>query len=204
VAVWQAAYGEDQVVTNTSFPEAYDFTFFTLPGDEATPIELLSPLTGDTVDETFFWIPSIRTLIAGDTVYSHELHIWLADLRTPELTTSWLSTLDFIEQLNPATIIAGHSATSQGITAKQNVDYDRSYLKFWQTDIQSKGPDFYTPEEIFDKFNKTFPGRAQNPVSTLLLNYTSEQYGRGGAGSYRGVNLTAFDNIQALDGWLFN
>ncbi|RFU77621.1 metallo-beta-lactamase family [Trichoderma arundinaceum] len=203
VAVWQAAYGEAQVVANTSLPEAYDFTFFTLPGDEDTPIELLSPLTGDTVDETLFWIPSIKTLIAGDSIYSHELHMWLADLQTPELTTSWLSTLGFIEQLKPATTIAGHSLTVEGITSTQNLNFARAYVTFWQKNIESKGPNFYTPEEIFNKFNQAFPGRVQNSVSNLLLNFTSEQHGRGGTRANRGVNLTAYDDIKVLNGWLF-
>ncbi|EEY18891.1 conserved hypothetical protein [Verticillium alfalfae VaMs.102] len=91
------AFGADNIVKEVAIPSPYDFTFFTLPGDEASPIHLLSPLTGDTVDETMFWVPSIRTLVAGDAVYGHDVHLWLADLLTPELTKSWLSTLDSIK-----------------------------------------------------------------------------------------------------------
>lgn len=37
-----------------------------LPGDEGAPIELVGLVSVDTIDETLFWIPSTRTLIAGD------------------------------------------------------------------------------------------------------------------------------------------
>ncbi|UKZ52902.1 hypothetical protein TrVGV298_006688 [Trichoderma virens] len=88
VTRWQKTLGDDKIVSNTSIPTPYDHTFSTLPGDEGTPIELVGLISGDTVDVTLFWIPSTRTLIAGDTVYSHELHIWLAVLQTTALTSS--------------------------------------------------------------------------------------------------------------------
>ncbi|KAM0444408.1 hypothetical protein ACHAO4_010161 [Trichoderma viride] len=104
----KSIFGEDAIVDKAAFPRPYDFTFFTLPGDYTSPIHLISPLVGDTVDETLFWIPFISTLIAGDSVYSHTLHLWLADLLSPALTDAWLSTLDFIEYLKPKKVIAGH------------------------------------------------------------------------------------------------
>ncbi|KAL7904908.1 beta-lactamase-like protein [Trichoderma velutinum] len=200
-AKWQTLIGADNIVSNTSIPTPYEHTFFTLPGDESTPIELVGLLSGDTVDETLFWIPSSRTLIAGDTVYSHELHIWLADLQTPALTSSWIAGLAFIESMNPETIISGHALSARGSIAPQNLAYSQSYLRFWQKNIEAKGLDFYTPEQIFSKFNSAFPGLLGNTVSATLLNITAGQFGKGGTRQYRGVDLTVYNNITYLEAW---
>ena len=187
---------------NTSIPVPYDFTFFTLPGDESTPIQLLSPIGGDTVDETLFWIPSIRTLIAGDSVSGHETHMWLADMLTPALTSSWLATMDFIEYLKPEVIIAGHAVTQSGITAPQNFQYSRSYIEFWQKNIESKGVDFFTPQQIVSEFNKTFPRLLERSGSAGILNITAQQFGRNGTRQDIGVDLAAYVDVKILTGWI--
>ncbi|PKK47830.1 hypothetical protein CI102_7150 [Trichoderma harzianum] len=200
-AKWKKTLGADNIVSNTSIPTAYDHTFFTIPGNEGEHIELVGLVSGDTVDETLFWIPSTRTLIAGDTVYSHELHIWLADLQTTALTSSWISGLELIESMKPETIVAGHALSVQGSTAQRNFPYSQSYLKFWQKNIEAKGLDFYTPEQIVDKFNSTFPGLMGNLVSATLLNITAGQFGKGGIRQYRGIYLPAYNNATYLEAW---
>ncbi|KAF5254497.1 hypothetical protein FANTH_755 [Fusarium anthophilum] len=112
IKAWKNVLGDDVIVDKATIPTSYDYTFFTLPGDYSSPIYLLSLLAGDTVDETLFWIPSISTLIAGDSVYSHTLHLWLADQLSPALTDAWLSTLDFIEHLKPKRVILYITATT--------------------------------------------------------------------------------------------
>ncbi|KAM6485592.1 beta-lactamase-like protein [Trichoderma sp. SZMC 28011] len=201
VARWQKTLGADNIVSNTSIPTAYDHTFFTLPGNEGEHIELVGLVSGDTVDETLFWIPSTRTLIAGDTVYSHELHIWLADLQTTALTSSWIAGLELIESMKPESIVAGHALSVQGSTAQRNLAYSQSYLKFWQKNIEAKGLDFYTPEQIMDKFNSMFPGLMGNLVSATLLNITAGQFGKGGTRQYRGIDLPAYNNATYLEAW---
>ncbi|KAL6811380.1 beta-lactamase-like protein [Trichoderma sp. SZMC 28015] len=200
-AKWQKTLGADNIVSNTSIPTAYDHTFFTLPGNEGEHIELVGLVSGDTVDETLFWIPSTRTLIAGDTVYSHELHIWLADLQTTALTSSWIAGLELIESMKPESIVAGHALSVEGSTAQQNLAYSQSYLKFWQKNIEAKGLDFYTPEQIVNKFNNTFPGLMGNLVSATLLNITAGQFGKGGTRQYRGIDLPAYNNATYLEAW---
>ena len=73
-------YGAENIVQQPAILTPYDFTFFTLQGDKRSLIHLLSPMNGDTVDETLFWVPSISTLITSDTVFCYDLHVWLADL----------------------------------------------------------------------------------------------------------------------------
>ncbi|WAO93379.1 hypothetical protein NCS54_01092600 [Fusarium falciforme] len=198
-----AVLGKDAVVSKAHIPSPYDFSFFTLPGDEATPIHFLSPLVGDTIDETLFWIPSIETLIAGDTVYGHDMHLWLADLLTKSLTDSWLSTLDLIDHLRPKVVIPGHSLSNSKFSHSIDVDHTRAYVRFWQKEIESKGTNHYTPQTIFNKLNSAFPGLLDlnSSTSAFLLNSTAEQFGHGGTRQIHYVNLASYNNIGLLDEW---
>ncbi|EEU36314.1 uncharacterized protein NECHADRAFT_7484, partial [Fusarium vanettenii 77-13-4] len=135
IATWKGILGPDAVADKAVIPIPYDFTFFTLPGDESTTIHLISPLVADTIDETLFWIPSISTFIAGDAVYSHTVHLWLADLLSPTLSEAWLSTLHFVESLSPKRIILGHSLTLKGFGPKVDLKHSSDYVKFFKDEI---------------------------------------------------------------------
>ncbi|KAH6682185.1 metallo-beta-lactamase family protein [Plectosphaerella plurivora] len=197
------AFGVDNISQRPAVPAPYDFSFFALPGDEESPIYLLSPLTGDTVHETLFWVPSAKTLIAGDAVYGSDIHLWLADLLTPELTESWLTTLDLVESLSPSLVVPGHALSNTNFGPASDVKHSRDYLHFWQT-IEKKGLDFYTPEEIFSAFDKAFPkplSGNNTASSTFLLNATAGQFGRGGTRQQHMIDLSAFNSTAELDGW---
>ncbi|UPL02759.1 hypothetical protein LCI18_013693 [Fusarium solani-melongenae] len=200
IKTWKNVLGDDAISDEAAIPTPYDFTFFALPGDYSSPIYLISPLAGDTVDETLFWIPSISTLIAGDSVYSHTLHLWLTDQLSPALTDAWLSTLDFIEYLKPKKVIAGHTASLDSLNSKLDLEYSRRYIKFFQHEIQSKGKDFFTPQEIFKKLAKEFPGRLESSTSVLLLNISSGELGRGGSKLARTSDPTSY-NVKELEAW---
>ncbi|KAH7136792.1 metallo-beta-lactamase family protein, partial [Dactylonectria estremocensis] len=195
--------GDDIVVENVTIPTPYDFTFFALPGDESSPISLVSPLVGDTIDETLFWIPSISTLIAGDAVYSHTMHIWLADLLSPALTEAWLSTLQFVESLKPRKVIPGHSLSNEKFGPHHDLEHTRKYVTYFKNKIESKGQDFFTPEEIYGMINSAFPNLLSetSQTSALLLNITSEQFGLGGQRQTHYVDLALFNNVTELEGW---
>jgi hypothetical protein len=193
-------FGADVIQQVTTIPEAYNSTFFTLPGDETTPIHLLSPLTGDAVDETMFWVPSAKTLIAGDTVYGSDYHVFLADLATTTITKSWKSTLELISDLKPTTIIPGHTANNNSIDGLAALAHTRQYLDFWQSEIESKGIDHFTPTEISDLLQKAFPG-ATGQGSMTILNMSAENYGRGGTRQDHSLPLDTFNDLEVLDGW---
>lgn len=201
---WANVFGRENISVTPRVPIPYNYSFFTLPGDEASPIQLFTPVSSDTVDETLFWIPSISTLIAGDSVFGASFHVWVSDLLTPALTSAWLSTLDFIEKLKPKMIIPGHSVTNIGFGPSRDLQHTRKYLSSFQRQIESKGLDFYTPEEIVALFDKEFPGVAQNPLSTtpaLILNFTGQEFGRGGSRFAHHVDLRSYANATELSGW---
>ncbi|KAH6900561.1 metallo-beta-lactamase family protein [Thelonectria olida] len=199
---WKGILGEGVIVDKVTIPTPYDFSFFTLPGDEKYPVHLVSPLVADTIDETMFWIPSISTLIAGDAVYSHTMHLWLADLLSPALTEAWLSTLDFVASLKPQKIIPGHSLSTK-FGAHIDLEHTRDYVRFFKNKIESKGLDFFTPQQIFTKFNRTFPDllAGASQTSAVLLNITGEQFGKGGTRQIHAVDLASFHNATELEGW---
>ncbi|KAK1479639.1 metallo-beta-lactamase family protein [Colletotrichum tamarilloi] len=201
---WSAAYGPGIIAPVPAIPTAYNFSFFTLPGDEKCPIEILKNIGGDTIDLCSFWIPSIKTLIAGDVVYGHQMHAWLADLLTPALTESWLTTLNFITGLRPSLVIPGHALASTTFSALADVDHTRDYVSFFQKNIEAKGPDFYTPREISSMMEAAFPGLTNltsSTTSATLLNITSENFGRGGQRQVHYFDLTVYNDTDVLDGW---
>ncbi|KAK9329560.1 beta-lactamase-like protein [Lipomyces starkeyi] len=205
VEYWSGIYGADNVVQNTTMPMAYDFGFFALPGDEDSPVYLLNPLTGDTIDETLFWIPAIGTLIAADSVWGRDLHLWMADLLTRALTESWLATVEFISDLKPLTIVPGHTVSNASFDGSQDFNHTYAYLKFWQEQIESRGPDYFTPTEIFDKLSFEFPGLLTSNSRTILnrLNITAENFGRGGKRQVHYQPLATFNDSTVLEGWLW-
>lgn len=134
------------------------------------------------------------------------MHLWLADLVTPQLTESWLSTIDFLEHLRPKVIIPGHSLSNAHFGPSADLEHSRKYLQFWQESIESKGVDFFTPEEILQAFDEAFPGLLEGDniaASTFLLNGTAEQFGRGGRRQNHMLDFAAFNNTATLDGWKF-
>ncbi|KAF4888711.1 Extracellular metalloprotease [Colletotrichum fructicola] len=201
---WSAAYGPGVIAPIPAIPTAYNFSFFTLPGDEKCPIEILKNVGGDTIDLSAFWIPSSKTLIAGDVVYGHQMHAWLADLLTPALTESWLTTLDFIAGLGPNLVIPGHALSADTFSAIVDVNHTHEYVSFFQKNIEAKGADFYTPQEISKLIDDAFPGLTNltsSTTSATLLNITSENFGRGGERQVHYFDLTFYNDTEILDGW---
>ncbi|KAI8169917.1 hypothetical protein K4K49_009856 [Colletotrichum sp. SAR 10_70] len=201
---WSAAYGPGVIAPIPAIPTAYNFSFFTLPGDEKCPIEILKNVGGDTIDLSAFWIPSSKTMIAGDVVYGHQMHAWLADLLTPALTESWLTTLDFIAGLGPNLVIPGHALSADTFSAIVDVNHTREYVSFFQKNIEAKGADFYSPQEISKLIDDAFPGLTNltsSTTSATLLNITSENFGRGGERQVHYFDLTIYNDTEILDGW---
>ncbi|KAK9239036.1 beta-lactamase-like protein [Lipomyces kononenkoae] len=206
VEEWSGVHGVDNIVQNTTLPSPYDYSFFALPGDEDSPVYLIGPVTGDTTHSTLFWIPSIGTVIAGDAIFGYNLHMYLSDLVTHALTESWLATLKFTAGLNPFTVIPGHASASENgsFNGVRDLDHSYEYVKFWQEDIESKGPDYFTPSEIFNKFTSRFPDLLINrsPTAFNRLNITAENFGRGGKRRPPLQPLWTFNNTAALNGWI--
>lgn len=73
VKYWPTVLGSDAVPAKPSKPDPYLSSFFMLDG---SPVVLLGPVQGDCVDQTVFWIPECRTVVAGDVVFGRSVHVW--------------------------------------------------------------------------------------------------------------------------------
>ncbi|KAF4467822.1 metallo-beta-lactamase domain [Fusarium albosuccineum] len=157
-------------------------------------VHLLGPVNGDSPEQTMLWIPSIKTLIAGDVVYGHRMHIWLADLDDPLLTKAWLDSLQLIDSLGAERVIPGHSlGNDESFYTTKDVEHTRAYVQFFQNEIEPEPKEGFTPEEIINKFNKAFPDleTGQGSTSQLLLQINAQHFGRGGVRQKHDVDLVS-------------
>lgn len=93
----------DSLVTPTALPS----TTLTVDGQR---IEIHPDEQGDVLQPTnsFIWIPSLKTVIAGDIVFNH-VHPWLAasDVASRQ---RWHTSIAHIAALHPSVVIAGHKS----------------------------------------------------------------------------------------------
>jgi len=76
VKFWPTVYGKENVPASPTKPTPFHHSLFVLEGNEQSPVILLGPLQGDSVDHTLFWLPSEKTIICGDAVYARSTHVW--------------------------------------------------------------------------------------------------------------------------------
>ncbi|KAJ6264105.1 hypothetical protein Dda_0247 [Drechslerella dactyloides] len=195
---WRSVLPADSIVETPAIPTPYDYSFFSLPCDG--PIFLISSLNGDTPDETMFWVPNTRTLIAGDVVYGHKMHMWLADLDEPSLTTAWLESLDLISSLGAQVIIPGHALINDQFDATKDLEHTRAYLQFFRDEVESKGVDALTPDDIAQKLTKAFPGLLEvsgSTTSKAMVQINSQHFGKGGSRQPHFVDLADYQKAIA-------
>jgi glyoxylase-like metal-dependent hydrolase (beta-lactamase superfamily II) len=120
VKQWGPMYGS-LVATNPALPAVQKATTLTLEGQT---IELHGPAQGDSADNTYVWIPSTKTVIAGDIVYAG-VHPWTRETNS-DGRKAWIKTIDEISALGPTTVIAGHKdpkAKDDASALKATKDY---------------------------------------------------------------------------------
>ena len=71
------------------------------------------------------WIPESRTLIAGDLLYN-DMFVWLGEHRDAQYT-AWLKSLDELEALHPAMVVAGHRKPGLSSDAA-SIAFTRKYI----------------------------------------------------------------------------
>jgi len=76
VKFWPTVFGKENVPQAPRKPDPYPYSFCLLDGNQESPIVLLGPIQGDSVDHTIFWLPTERTVITGDALYGRSTHVW--------------------------------------------------------------------------------------------------------------------------------
>lgn len=124
VKEWKGIYKEnlaDQMV----IPEALKGNTILLEGKK---LEIHGPVQGDDTHNSYVYIPSIRTVVAGDIVYNG-IYPWTRETNKAQ-RQEWIKVLDKLEALHPAAVVAGHKdpAKQDDVAA---LKFMKDYLRFY-------------------------------------------------------------------------
>jgi len=92
---------------------------------EGERIEVVGPLQGDHVHCTAIYVPSAKTLVAGDLLFN-EMHLWLGE--SPAASRkAWAASVERLAALGATRVIAGHK--KPGLPDDTSaITYTRNYL----------------------------------------------------------------------------
>ncbi|KAH1307148.1 hypothetical protein KXX11_004409 [Aspergillus fumigatus] len=177
VKYWPTIFGRQNVPEAPRKPEVFNFGFFLLNGNPESPVVLLGPLQGDSVDHTVFWLPMEKTVICGDTVYGRSTHVWVEEVETPALLDAWKKTIALIAALQPVKVIPGHLEPGWELDAQADIAHTQKYLDLFAEKV-TYAPTKPQVQELYDFFQGAFPQCQQN--LDFFLGHLSNQFGEGG------------------------
>ena len=146
VKQWGPMYG-DNLATTPVLPTAMTGTTLTLEG---ATLEVHGGVQGDASNSSYVWIPSLRTVVAGDIIY-RGVHVWTAETKV-EQRKAWAKTLDALAALKPVTVIAGHK-DPKADNSPSGIDQTRQYLEAFDAALASSK----TSDEVQSKMKAKFP-----------------------------------------------
>jgi glyoxylase-like metal-dependent hydrolase (beta-lactamase superfamily II) len=153
VKQWGPMYG-DNLTKRPPIPSPLKGTTLTVDGQT---LEVHGGVQGDAPNNSYVWIPSIKTAIVGDIVYAG-VHPWTAETNV-DARRAWLKTLDEVAALGPTTVVAGHKEPTHKDDAT-GIDETRAYLKaFDEVVAASKSAD-----EVESKMKAKYPKLALDPI----------------------------------------
>ena len=123
VNAWKPQYG-DNIPSNPIIPDALDGNTLTLEGET---LKVFGPLQGDSAgDNSFVWIPSIKAIVGGDTLFSGA-HFVFAPMSAAQ-KKDWMSTVDQEAALKPEIVVPGHQIVGAPNDASV-LDFMKKYMK---------------------------------------------------------------------------
>jgi glyoxylase-like metal-dependent hydrolase (beta-lactamase superfamily II) len=102
VKTWEPMYG-DNITSSPIIPEPLHGTTLTLESDI---FQIFGEMQGDAMNNSYVWIPSLKSVVCGDIVYNG-VYPWTLET-TPAEREEWIKTLDKIALLKPAVVVGGH------------------------------------------------------------------------------------------------
>ena len=128
--VWGGRLGK-AITSNIVLPQTLQGNSIELEGQKLEIIGLT-----EFPSKTFVWIPSIKTVVGGINVFGNTFHLWMADAQTPEARKNWVSILDKVVAMNPATVIPAHAKNSDAFDVT-SVKHTREYILFYEEALKS-------------------------------------------------------------------
>jgi len=117
---------------------------------EGQTLEIHGGLQGDGADNSYVWIPSIKTVIAGDIVY-RGVHPWTAETNATS-RKAWEKTIDEVTALKPVRVVAGHKDPKLD-DSPAGLQQTRDYLEAFDAAVASSK----TPDEVQQKIKAKYP-----------------------------------------------
>jgi glyoxylase-like metal-dependent hydrolase (beta-lactamase superfamily II) len=143
---WFPTYGNNIPGPDPVLPEELSSPMLTLEGEQ---FPITGGVQGDGPGNSFVYIPSLKAVVAGDTVFDH---VYFGVPRD-KAREDWMKTLDQISALKPEILIPGH----QGPGAKNDLSaiaFMKKYIADWDANVKASK----TPAEMKAKVLKQYPG----------------------------------------------
>jgi len=142
---WSATHGNNVPAPGTVWPEELQGTTLTLEGNE---LQVIGGLQGDGPNNSFVWIPSIRTVVGGDIIFSG-VHFGVP---AGDNRALWIKSLDQIVALNPAVIVPGHQV-SGAPNDLSTIAFMKKYMEDWDTSVAASK----SADELIARVKKQYP-----------------------------------------------
>jgi len=143
---WFPTYGNNIPGPEPVLPEELSTPTLTLEGEQ---FPITGGVQGYGPGNSFVYIPSLKAVVAGDTVFDH-VYFGVPKDKARE---DWMKTLDQIAALKPSLIIAGH----QGPGATQNlaaIEFMKKYIADWDANVAASK----NAAEMRTRVLKQYPG----------------------------------------------
>jgi glyoxylase-like metal-dependent hydrolase (beta-lactamase superfamily II) len=143
---WSAQLGATVPGPEPVVPEALTTPYLTLE-NERFPIT--AGLRGDAAGNSIVYIPQLKAVIAGDTVFDQTY----MPIATGAAREEWMRTLDQIAALQPTIVIPGH----EGRGARHDLSaiaFMKKYLADWDVNLAASK----TAAEMKERVLKQYPG----------------------------------------------
>jgi glyoxylase-like metal-dependent hydrolase (beta-lactamase superfamily II) len=166
--IW-ASILPDPLFEHPAVPVALEKPELSVEGHPLIPVKVGQ---SDVSDSSVVHVPELDTVIAGDVIYNN-IHPWMvqSDHRT---RTAWIQTLNEVEKLHPATVIAGH--TDPGAPDNDGprlIDQTRQYIDDFDQAVAASS----SGGEVVSRMTAKYPDLG-NPYTLWLAAYTLP-YGDG-------------------------
>lgn len=85
-------------------------------------------VNGPQPQNTWLWVPSLKTVMGGVVVYGNNIHVWMADAQSATERSVWQQKLEAITALKPVRVVPGHFLPGAAETVA-SVNFTHQYLK---------------------------------------------------------------------------
>jgi glyoxylase-like metal-dependent hydrolase (beta-lactamase superfamily II) len=126
---WFPTYGNNIPGPEPVLPEELSAPVLTLEGEQ---FQITGGVQGDGPGNSFVYIPSLKAVVAGDTVFDR-VYFGVPKDKARE---DWMKTLDQISALKPAILIPGH----EGAGAKHDLSaiaFMKKYIADWDANVKT-------------------------------------------------------------------